>query len=107
MAPDQEPIRIGMQHFFAVPPEQLDPARRLRGRLGGAGPRLDRQSPAGLSWSDGLLGPGRLPFSVGATPLGFGVDDPAARGGRLQTLGLGSARLAAPLVASGRALVQL
>jgi 3-hydroxy-9,10-secoandrosta-1,3,5(10)-triene-9,17-dione monooxygenase reductase component len=33
MAPDQEPIRIGMQHPFAVPPEQRDPARRWRGRL--------------------------------------------------------------------------
>jgi 3-hydroxy-9,10-secoandrosta-1,3,5(10)-triene-9,17-dione monooxygenase reductase component len=33
MATDQEPIRIGMQHPFAVPPERRDPARRLRGRL--------------------------------------------------------------------------
>jgi flavin reductase (DIM6/NTAB) family NADH-FMN oxidoreductase RutF len=33
MARDQEPIRIGMQHPFAVPPERRDPARRLRGRL--------------------------------------------------------------------------
>jgi hypothetical protein len=39
--------------------------------------------------------------------LGFRVDDSAARGGRLQTLGLGSARVAAALVALGRALVQL
>jgi hypothetical protein len=44
---------------------------------------------------------------VSAMPLGFRIDDPAARGGRLQTLGLRSACLAAPLVASGRALVQL
>jgi hypothetical protein len=44
---------------------------------------------------------------VGAPPFGFGVDDLAACGGRLQALGLRSARLAAPLVASGRALVQL
>ena len=40
-------------------------------------------------------------------PLSFRIDDPAARGSRLQTLGLGSACLPAPLVASGRALVQL
>ena len=33
MATDQEPIRIGMQHPFAVSPERRDPARRLRGRL--------------------------------------------------------------------------
>jgi 3-hydroxy-9,10-secoandrosta-1,3,5(10)-triene-9,17-dione monooxygenase reductase component len=33
MATDQEPIRIGMRHPFAVPPERRDPARRLRGRL--------------------------------------------------------------------------
>ena len=38
--------------------------------------------------------------------LGFRVDDSAARGGRLETLGLGSASVAAPLVALGRALVQ-
>ena len=40
-------------------------------------------------------------------PLSFRVGDPAARGGRLQTLGLRSASLAAPLVPSGRALVRL
>jgi hypothetical protein len=34
---------------------------------------------------------------VGSAPFGFGVDDPAARRGRLQMLGLRSARLAAPL----------
>jgi 3-hydroxy-9,10-secoandrosta-1,3,5(10)-triene-9,17-dione monooxygenase reductase component len=33
MASDQDPIRIGMQPPFAVPPERRDPARRLRGRL--------------------------------------------------------------------------
>ena len=33
MASGQEPIRIGMQHPFAVPPERRNPARRLRGRL--------------------------------------------------------------------------
>jgi 3-hydroxy-9,10-secoandrosta-1,3,5(10)-triene-9,17-dione monooxygenase reductase component len=33
MASDQEPIRIGRQPPFAVPPERRDPARRLRGRL--------------------------------------------------------------------------
>jgi hypothetical protein len=44
---------------------------------------------------------------VSAAQLGFGVDDPAARGGRLQTLGLCSAGLASPLVALGRAIVQL
>jgi 3-hydroxy-9,10-secoandrosta-1,3,5(10)-triene-9,17-dione monooxygenase reductase component len=33
MGTDQEPIRIGGQHPFAVPPERRDPARRLRGRL--------------------------------------------------------------------------
>jgi 3-hydroxy-9,10-secoandrosta-1,3,5(10)-triene-9,17-dione monooxygenase reductase component len=33
MATDQEPVRIAMQHPFAVPPERRDPARRLRGRL--------------------------------------------------------------------------
>jgi 3-hydroxy-9,10-secoandrosta-1,3,5(10)-triene-9,17-dione monooxygenase reductase component len=33
MATEQEPIRIGMQPPFAVPPERRDPARRLRGRL--------------------------------------------------------------------------
>jgi 3-hydroxy-9,10-secoandrosta-1,3,5(10)-triene-9,17-dione monooxygenase reductase component len=33
MATGEEPIRIGMQHPFAVPPERRDPARRLRGRL--------------------------------------------------------------------------
>jgi 3-hydroxy-9,10-secoandrosta-1,3,5(10)-triene-9,17-dione monooxygenase reductase component len=33
MATDQDPIRIGMQPPFAVPPEARDPARRFRGRL--------------------------------------------------------------------------
>jgi 3-hydroxy-9,10-secoandrosta-1,3,5(10)-triene-9,17-dione monooxygenase reductase component len=33
MASGREPIRIGMQPPFAVPPERRDPARRLRGRL--------------------------------------------------------------------------
>jgi 3-hydroxy-9,10-secoandrosta-1,3,5(10)-triene-9,17-dione monooxygenase reductase component len=33
MATGQEPIRIGMQPPFAVPPQRRDPARRLRGRL--------------------------------------------------------------------------
>jgi flavin reductase (DIM6/NTAB) family NADH-FMN oxidoreductase RutF len=33
MAGGQEPIRIGGQPPFAVPPERRDPARRLRGRL--------------------------------------------------------------------------
>jgi 3-hydroxy-9,10-secoandrosta-1,3,5(10)-triene-9,17-dione monooxygenase reductase component len=33
MATDQDPIRIGMQPPFTVPPERRDPARRLRGRL--------------------------------------------------------------------------
>ena len=31
--PGQDPIRIGSQPPFAVPPERRDPARRLRGRL--------------------------------------------------------------------------
>jgi 3-hydroxy-9,10-secoandrosta-1,3,5(10)-triene-9,17-dione monooxygenase reductase component len=33
MASGQEPIRIGRQPPFAVPPERRSPARRLRGRL--------------------------------------------------------------------------
>jgi len=33
MASGQEPIRVGGQPPFAVPPERRDPARRLRGRL--------------------------------------------------------------------------
>ena len=33
MATGQEPIRVGRQPPFAVPPERRDPARRLRGRL--------------------------------------------------------------------------
>ena len=33
MATAPEPIGIGNQHPFAVPPERRDPARRLRGRL--------------------------------------------------------------------------
>jgi 3-hydroxy-9,10-secoandrosta-1,3,5(10)-triene-9,17-dione monooxygenase reductase component len=33
MASGQEPIRIGGQPPFAVPPERRDPTRRLRGRL--------------------------------------------------------------------------
>ncbi|HEV8653502.1 MAG TPA: flavin reductase family protein [Actinomycetes bacterium] len=33
MATGDEPIRIGMQHPFAVPPKHRDPTRRLRGRL--------------------------------------------------------------------------
>jgi 3-hydroxy-9,10-secoandrosta-1,3,5(10)-triene-9,17-dione monooxygenase reductase component len=33
MATGPEPIRIGNQHPFSVPPERRDPARRLRGRL--------------------------------------------------------------------------
>jgi hypothetical protein len=49
----------------------------------------------------------RLRLLVGAAPFGFGVDDPAARSGRLQTLGLRSTSLAVPLVPSRRALVQL
>jgi hypothetical protein len=34
MASGQEPIRVGSQPPFAVPPERRSPARRLRGRLG-------------------------------------------------------------------------
>src|SRR4029450_1483771 len=37
MSPAPEPIRIGRQPPFAVPPERRDPARRLRGRLVGPG----------------------------------------------------------------------
>jgi 3-hydroxy-9,10-secoandrosta-1,3,5(10)-triene-9,17-dione monooxygenase reductase component len=33
MATGQEPIRVGRQPPFAVPPQRRDPARRLRGRL--------------------------------------------------------------------------
>jgi flavin reductase (DIM6/NTAB) family NADH-FMN oxidoreductase RutF len=33
MATGQEPIRVGSQPPFVVPPERRDPARRLRGRL--------------------------------------------------------------------------
>jgi 3-hydroxy-9,10-secoandrosta-1,3,5(10)-triene-9,17-dione monooxygenase reductase component len=33
MASEPEPIRVGGQPPFAVPPERRDPARRLRGRL--------------------------------------------------------------------------
>jgi 3-hydroxy-9,10-secoandrosta-1,3,5(10)-triene-9,17-dione monooxygenase reductase component len=33
MTSGQEPIRVGSQPPFAVPPERRDPARRLRGRL--------------------------------------------------------------------------
>jgi 3-hydroxy-9,10-secoandrosta-1,3,5(10)-triene-9,17-dione monooxygenase reductase component len=33
MASGQEPIRVGSQPPFAVPPERRDPARRWRGRL--------------------------------------------------------------------------
>jgi 3-hydroxy-9,10-secoandrosta-1,3,5(10)-triene-9,17-dione monooxygenase reductase component len=33
MATGQEPIRVGSQPPFAVPPERRDPARRWRGRL--------------------------------------------------------------------------
>ena len=33
MATGQEPIRVGGQPPFAVPPQRRDPARRLRGRL--------------------------------------------------------------------------
>jgi 3-hydroxy-9,10-secoandrosta-1,3,5(10)-triene-9,17-dione monooxygenase reductase component len=33
MASGQEPIHIGMQHPFAVPPARRDAARRVRGRL--------------------------------------------------------------------------
>jgi hypothetical protein len=44
---------------------------------------------------------------VGSAPFGFGVDDPAARRGRLQALGLRPASLAAPVVPSGRILMQL
>jgi 3-hydroxy-9,10-secoandrosta-1,3,5(10)-triene-9,17-dione monooxygenase reductase component len=33
MTSGQEPIRVGRQPPFAVPPERRDPARRLRGRL--------------------------------------------------------------------------
>jgi len=33
MAGKQEPIRVGRQPPFTVPPERRDPARRLRGRL--------------------------------------------------------------------------
>jgi 3-hydroxy-9,10-secoandrosta-1,3,5(10)-triene-9,17-dione monooxygenase reductase component len=33
MTSGQEPIRVGGQPPFAVPPERRDPARRLRGRL--------------------------------------------------------------------------
>jgi hypothetical protein len=41
-------------------------------------------------------------FFVSAMLLGFRVGDPAACGGRLQTLGLGSSRVATALVALGR-----
>jgi hypothetical protein len=50
---------------------------------------------------------GGLRFSVRATLFGFGVQDRAPRGGRLQALGLCSAGLAAALVLLGRALVLL
>ena len=33
MASGHEPIRIGSEPPFAVPPDRRDPARRLRGRL--------------------------------------------------------------------------
>ena len=33
MSSADRPIRVGGQHPFATPPEQRDPARRLRGRL--------------------------------------------------------------------------
>jgi 3-hydroxy-9,10-secoandrosta-1,3,5(10)-triene-9,17-dione monooxygenase reductase component len=33
MTTGQEPIRVGSQPPFAIPPERRDPARRLRGRL--------------------------------------------------------------------------
>ena len=33
MATEQQPIRVGSQPPFAVPPERRDPVRRLRGRL--------------------------------------------------------------------------
>ena len=33
MASDEQPIRIGGQHPFAMPPDRRSPARRLRGRL--------------------------------------------------------------------------
>jgi hypothetical protein len=61
--------------------------------------RVCQVAPPALLWNRRCL--------VSAAPLGFGVNDPAARGGRLQTLGLCSASLASPLVALGRAFVQL
>jgi hypothetical protein len=33
MATGQQPIRVGREPPFAVPPERRDPVRRLRGRL--------------------------------------------------------------------------
>jgi hypothetical protein len=56
---------------------------------------LDRGAQGSLSCG------GRLRFPVGATLFGLGVDDPATRSGRLQTLGLGSASLTASLVPLG------
>jgi hypothetical protein len=61
----------------------------------------------GSRFADQATAAGSLRFSVGTAPFGFGVDDPATRGSCLQPLGLGSAGLAAPLVPSGRVLVQL
>jgi 3-hydroxy-9,10-secoandrosta-1,3,5(10)-triene-9,17-dione monooxygenase reductase component len=70
-ASGQEPIRIGGQPPFAVPPERRDPTRRLRGRLvapvtvwtagrppGGAGLTVSsvlvaEGDPARLAWLHG------------------------------------------------------
>jgi 3-hydroxy-9,10-secoandrosta-1,3,5(10)-triene-9,17-dione monooxygenase reductase component len=62
MTTGPEPIRIGNQHPFAVPPDRRDPARRLRGRLVGpvtvwtAG---DPSTGAGLTVSSVLVAEGQ------------------------------------------------
>jgi 3-hydroxy-9,10-secoandrosta-1,3,5(10)-triene-9,17-dione monooxygenase reductase component len=68
MTTGREPIRIGRQPPFAVPPERREPARRLRGRLVApvtiwtAG---DRSSGAGLTVSSVLVAEGQPPRLLG------------------------------------------
>jgi 3-hydroxy-9,10-secoandrosta-1,3,5(10)-triene-9,17-dione monooxygenase reductase component len=68
MASGQEPIRIQMQHPFAVPPERRDPARRLRGRLVAPVTVWTAGHPpggAGLTVSSVLVAEGQPPRLLG------------------------------------------
>ena len=70
MATGQEPIRVGSQPPFAVPPQRRDPARRLRGRLVAPVTVWTAGRPpggAGLTVASVLVAEGQPPRLLGLT----------------------------------------